>query len=196
MLTERKRILKRIFDISISIVILLFGLIPLILLLIIATLNLGKSGLFVQRRIGRHGKPFNVYKIRTLKGANHKSIVDIVENETVFGRWLRATKLDEFPQLFNVLIGNMSLVGPRPDVAGYADALVGDDRIMLSVLPGITGPATIKYKNEDRILSLQSDPETYNDTVIWPDKVEINKEYIKNWSLQKDIYYLFASIIK
>ena len=115
-------------------------------------------------------------------------------DETRFGAWLRRTKLDELPQIINVLKGDMSWVGPRPDVPGYADLLSGEDAVILMVKPGITGPATLKYRNEDEILLKQPDPLTYNDTVIWPDKVKINKEYIRNWSLRKDIGYLWASV--
>jgi lipopolysaccharide/colanic/teichoic acid biosynthesis glycosyltransferase len=195
MLARNQKILKRITDISISIVLLLFVIIPLVLLLILATVDLKRKGLFVQQRIGYLGKPFALYKIRSLKGADHEDVVSIIKNETKFGRWLRRTKLDEIPQLFNVLAGDMSLVGPRPDVAGYADRLEGDDRIILSVKPGITGPATIKYRNEDQLLLQQTDPNFFNDTVIWPDKVNINKNYIKDWSLRKDIGYMFASLV-
>ena len=195
MLTRNQRILKRLLDISISIVLLVFVIIPLVLLLILATIDLKRNGLFFQQRIGHLGKPFALYKIRSSKGGNHEDVTAIVKNETIFGRWLRRTKLDELPQLFNVLAGDMSLVGPRPDVAGYADRLEGDDRIILSVKPGITGPATIKYRNEDQLLLQQLDPKSFNDTVIWPDKVIINKNYIKNWSLWKDIGYMFASLV-
>jgi len=89
----------------------------------------------------------------------------------------------------------MSFVGPRPDVEGYADKLEGEDRLVLNIRPGITGPASLKYKNEEEILSKQSNPKEYNDTVIWPDKVRINKEYIKNWSLKKDIEYIIKTIV-
>ena len=195
MLTRNQQILKRSFDVSISIVVLVFAIIPLILLLLIASIDLRGSGLFSQQRVGYLGKPFALYKIRTLKGKNHEDIVAIQKSQTRFGRFLRSTRLDELPQLFNVLNGDMSLVGPRPDLVGYADLLEGDDRIVLNIRPGITGPATLKYKNEDQILLQQSDPKTYNDEVIWPDKVAINKEYINSWSIKKDIYYLFASII-
>ncbi len=196
MLTRQQLALKRIFDISISILVLPFAIIPLFLLLIIATFSTSKNGLFVQQRIGRYGKPFALYKIRSLKGIHHEDAIQIHQSETKFGSWIRRTKLDELPQIFNVLIGNMSWVGPRPDVPGYADKLQGDDRIILSIRPGITGPATLKYKNEDALLLQQPDPKEYNDQVIWPDKVEMNKTYIRNWSLRKDIYYLFASIFK
>ncbi len=107
-----------------------------------------------------------------------------------YGKILRRTKLDELPQLWNVLIGDMSLVGPRPDVPGYADKLEGEDRIILSIRPGITGPATLKYRNEEEILAEKGDPWRYNDEVIWKDKVEINKMYIKNWSFKNDIRIL------
>ena len=110
------------------------------------------------------------------------------------GKTLRKYHLDELPQLLNVLIGDMSIVGPRPDVAGYADLLQGDDRIILSVRPGITGPATLKFKNEDVLLSQQPDPKKYNDTIIWPEKVRLNKEYVKNWSFLGDLNFIFKTI--
>ncbi len=196
MLTKSQRLLKRIFDISISIVLLVLAIIPLILLLLIASIDLRTKGLFVQERIGYLGKPFSLYKIRTLKGENHEDVVSIKQQQTGFGSFLRKTKLDELPQLINILKGEMSLVGPRPDIPGYADLLRGEDRIVLNVKPGLTGPATLKYKNEDELLLHQQDPRRYNDEVIWPDKVAINKEYVMHWSLKKDIYFLIASIIK
>ena len=196
MLTKSQRLLKRIFDISISIVLLVLAIIPLILLLLIASIDLRTKGLFVQERIGYLGKPFSLYKIRTLKGENHEDVVSIKQQQTGFGSFLRKTKLDELPQLINILKGEMSLVGPRPDIPGYADLLKGEDRIVLNVKPGLTGPATLKYKNEDELLLHQQDPRRYNDEVIWPDKVAINKEYVMHWSLKKDFYFLIASIIK
>jgi len=195
MLTRKQKIIKRIFDITISIVALPFVLIPLILLLVVATISTGKNGLFTQWRIGKNGDPFRLYKIRTLKGTDHNSVVDMKQQETGFGGWLRKHKIDEFPQLLNILKGDMSLVGPRPDIPGYADLLTGEDRIILSIKPGLTGPATIKYRNEDNLLLAQRDPQKFNDTVIWLDKVKINKMYIKNWSFMKDIKYLLASIV-
>ena len=196
MLTSRQKNTKRIFDISISIIVLPFVIFPLMLLLFMAWLSTGKNGVFIQKRVGLNGHLFNLYKIRTLKGKEHIDILDIKNNETPFGRWLRKTKLDELPQLFNIIKGEMSWVGPRPDIPGYADVLSGEDRIVLSVRPGLTGPATIKYRNEDTLLLQQENPSAYNDEVIWPDKVKINKEYVKNWSLQKDIKYLWGSITK
>lgn len=196
MLSQNQKRLKRSFDIILSLAILPFLLIPLLILWIVSTLSTGRNGWFVQTRIGQHGKPFSFYKLRTLKGRNHKDIHAIKAKETVFGGWLRSTKLDEIPQLFNVLKGDMSWVGPRPDVPGYADMLQEEDRVILSVKPGITGPATIKYKNEDQLLLRQSNPLEYNDTVIWPDKVKMNKEYIQQWSFKKDLMYLWQSIFR
>lgn len=195
MLTGNQQIVKRIFDLFISVVILPFVIIPLILLFVLATLDTGKNGLFVQKRIGRSGIPFKLYKIRSLKGEDHPDALAIKQNETKFGSWLRRSKLDELPQLFNVIAGSMSLVGPRPDVAGYADLLEGENKIILLVRPGITGPATLKYKDEDKMLLQQSDPKNYNDNVIWPDKVAINVDYVKNWSLKKDVFFLIKSIL-
>ncbi|KAA3621328.1 MAG: sugar transferase [Flavobacterium sp.] len=194
MLTSSQQVYKRIFDVLLCLIILPVVIIPMGILICIARVSTGMNGLFSQIRIGKNARPFRLYKIRTLKGLQHESIREITENKTVFGNWLRKTKLDELPQLYNILIGDMSWVGPRPDVPGYADLLSGEDRIVLSIRPGLTGPATIKYKDEDRLLLAQEDPQDYNDNVIWPDKVEINKQYIKNWSLLKDIKYILASV--
>lgn len=110
------------------------------------------------------------------------------------GRFWRKTKIDELPQLWNVLVGDMSFVGPRPDVPGFADKLKGEDRIILTVRPGITGTATLKYRNEEELLGMQSDAELYNTQVIWPDKVRINKHYINNYSIWLDIKILIRTI--
>jgi lipopolysaccharide/colanic/teichoic acid biosynthesis glycosyltransferase len=114
---------------------------------------------------------------------------------TKFGSVFRSWKLDELPQLFNVLIGDMSIVGPRPDVPGYADRLNDEDRVILLLRPGITGPASIKYRNEEEILAASDDAVLYNDMVIWPDKVMINKNYIMNYSFLRDIQYALETII-
>ena len=114
---------------------------------------------------------------------------------TKIGAFFRKTKIDELPQLWNVLLGNMSFVGPRPDVPGYADKLKDEDKIVLSVRPGITGPAQLAYKDEEQILAKQEDPKKYNDEVIWPDKVKINRNYVINYSFFKDIYYIWKTIV-
>lgn len=196
MLTTQQQLLKRSFDFFGAILALPFVLLLLVLLLPLATINTSHWGWYTQVRIGRDGKRFPLYKIRSLKGSNHQSIEAIKDAESAFGKWLRATKLDELPQVFNVLFGQMSWVGPRPDIPGYADTLTGEDRIVLSVRPGITGPATLKYRNEEELLLQQPNPQEYNDTVIWPDKVRINKAYVQNWSLTKDVGYLWKSVFK
>ena len=115
---------------------------------------------------------------------------------TQSGIIFRKYKIDELPQLFNVLIGDMSFVGPRPDVEGYADKLSPEDKIILSIKPGITGPASIKYSNEEEILAKVDNPKIYNDEIIWPDKVTINIDYINRYSFFKDIRYIFETILK
>lgn len=176
--------------------ILLFFLVGLIALLIIcSSIDTREYGLFTQTRIGKSGKHFNIYKIRTMRGEQNSTVTTKAHKITSFGKFLRNYKLDELPQLFNILKGEMSFVGPRPDVQGYADVLVGEDRIILSVKPGITGPAQLKYRNEESILSQVENPLQYNDNVLWPDKIKINKEYVQNWSFTTDIYYIVKTIL-
>jgi lipopolysaccharide/colanic/teichoic acid biosynthesis glycosyltransferase len=194
MLSTRQHRCKRLFDLLLALLVLPLLIIPLLLLWLMASIDMGTNGLFVQQRIGRYGHPFLLYKLRTLKGAGHEDIGQVKAMETRFGHWLRKTKLDELPQLFNILKGDMSWVGPRPDVPGYADQLEGDDRELLELRPGLTGPATLKYQSEDQLLLAQPDPKAYNDQVIWPDKVKINRAYLREWSLMKDIGYIVKSI--
>lgn len=188
---------KRSFDLFFS----LFGLFvfsPIIVIAwIIASYETKSNGMFVQRRIGYLGIEFNVFKIKTMKQiANVDTTITTNKDAriTKSGVFFRKTKIDELPQLWNVLIGDMSFVGPRPDVAGYADLLMGDDRIILTIKPGITGPASIKYKDEEKILAQFDDPQSYNDSVIWPDKVSINKDYILNYSFKNDLKYILKTI--
>lgn len=153
--------------------------------------------LFKQVRIGRGGMPFKIYKIRTMADDSEVNCTVTTADDsrvTPFGHWLRESKVDTFLELINILIGEMSFVGPRPDVPGYADKLEGDDRVVLKMRPGLTGPASIKYRHEDKILSRQADPQRYNDEVIWPDKVKINKEYYENWSLWRDVTILWNTV--
>jgi len=188
---------KRIFDFFIALIGLLLSWWIILIAWIIATIETKSNGFFIQRRVGRNGILFNVIKIKTMKQVNGINTTITSSNDlriTKSGKIFRDTKIDELPQLWNVLIGDMSVVGPRPDVPGYADKLKGEDRIFLSIRPGITGPASLKYKNEEEILSKQEDPKYYNDSVIWPDKVKINKDYIKNWSLKKDIKYIIKTV--
>ena len=158
----------------------------------------GASGFFVQERIGRYGRHFRLIKLRTMKPdpANTTSVTTTLDTRiTPLGAWLRRTKVDELPQLINVLIGDMSLVGPRPDVPGFADRLEGEDRIVLSVRPGITGPATLRYRDEERILAEQDDPEVYNRDVVYPHKVALNRAYIERYSFWEDLKYLWETVV-
>lgn len=194
-LNKGQKIIKRLFDLFFSFIGFTLLLLPLLVLIGFSTISTKKFGLYSQIRIGFSGKAFVMYKIRTMIQGNESQVITI-ENDpriTWFGRFLRRFKLDELPQLWNVIKGDMSLVGPRPDVPGYADQLKGDDRIILSVKPGITGPATIKYKNEESLLANQKDPVVYNDEVIWKDKIKINKKYIEHWSLKGDVVFLFRT---
>jgi lipopolysaccharide/colanic/teichoic acid biosynthesis glycosyltransferase len=194
LITQSQLHLKRIFDLFLCVILLPLLFIPLFILVFIAALDVGYFGWFQQDRVGQHGKLFKMYKIRTLKPGPHY-LGSLDSSASKYGKFLRRTKLDELPQLFNVLFGHMSFVGPRPDVIGFADLLTGDDSIILKVKPGVTGPATIKYKNEEAILAMQSDPESYNRTIIWTDKVEINKKYVQNWSFYLDLKYILQSLI-
>lgn len=170
--------------------------VPILILVIIATISTKKRGLYTQERIGQHAVSFTIYKIRSmidLQSDNHITIK--TDNRiTKFGQIIRKYNLDELPQIYNVLIGTMSFVGPRPDVKGYADKLQGDDRIILNIKPGITGSATLHFKNEEEILATKKDAKKYNDEILWKEKVAINKEYIKNWSLSNDIKYIIKTI--
>lgn len=155
--------------------------------------------LFTQERIGQYGRPFMIYKIRSMREDNsirNDMFVTTADDERIapFGRWLRRTKIDEIVELINVLKGEMSLVGPRPDVKGYADALEGDDRKILELRPGITGPASLKYINEEELLSKVDDPQKYNDEIIYPDKVKINLDYYYNRTFWGDIGIIFKTI--
>lgn len=180
----------------------LFGLITvgwlIALLWLAATLDTRKNGFFIQARVGRNGDLFNAIKIRTMKDISGFETVVTTRQDpriTPLGHIVRRLKLDELPQLINVFLGHMSFVGPRPDVPGYADLLQGDDRIVLTVRPGITGPATIRFRHEERELAEQLDPERYNREVIYPLKVKLNREYIEKYTFQKDLRYIYRTII-
>ncbi|MGV0923103.1 sugar transferase [Empedobacter tilapiae] len=189
-------ILKNIFDYILALILLIFLVGLIVLLIIISSLDTNEFGLFTQTRVGKNGRFFKIYKIRTINGISKSTITTNQHQITKIGKFLRDYKLDELPQLFNILKGEMSFVGPRPDVTGYADKLLGEDRIMLKVKPGITGPAQLKYRNEEEVLSNVNDPIKYNDEIIWPDKVKTNVEYVKNWSFQQDLLYMFQTIFK
>ena len=192
--------IKRIFDISLAAIgLILFS--PLILLLIlISKLDTKDSGIFSQERVGKNGRKFNLFKIRSMRNSNKINTVVTTKNDTRItriGSIFRKYKLDELPQLWNVLIGEMSFVGPRPEVEEYVRLIPKQlEKKILSVRPGITGPASIKYRDEENLLELQNDPEKYNKEVIFPDKIKINLDYIENINLISDIYYIYKTIIK
>ncbi len=177
----------------------LFFLSPVLLVvaLLIRIKMSGGSVIFKQKRVGQHGKLFTMYKFRSMT-VNHSGSSVSVKGEsriTPLGVKLRKYKLDELPELWNVLMGDMSFVGPRPDVPGYADKLEGDDRRLLLLKPGITGPASLKYRNEEELLAEQEDPLKYNDEVLFPDKVKINIEYLDNWSFWNDIKIIIYTVL-
>jgi len=191
-------ILKRTFDIIAS----FFGLLILwpVLLIVAFLIKIKMPGgpvFFSQQRVGRYGKLFTLVKFRTMSVSHSGSSVSIKGESriTSLGATLRKYKLDELPELWNVLKGDMSFVGPRPDVPGYADRLTGEQRKILELRPGITGPASMKYSNEEEILAQQDDPVKYNDEVIWPDKVRINLEYMQNRTFWTDIKLIIYTIL-
>ena len=190
---------KRVFDFFLSLFGILFFSWIIFILWLIAMIETRSNGFFIQRRVGLKGKQFNMIKIKTMKD-NQFLKSTITKNSdpriTKFGKWFRKYKLDELPSLYNVLIGEMSFVGPRPDVPGYADKLEGKDRIILNVRPGITGPATLKFAKEEYTLSLVKDPEEYNNEVLYPQKVKLNLEYINNWSFWMDLKIIFNTVFR
>lgn len=193
------KFLKRTFDILVSICGLILSFPVILICWTTAAIETHSNGFFIHERVGRNGRSIKVWKIKTMyvqtnfRGPiSSKNRCVITKSGLLFRKW----KLDELPQLFNVLVGSMSIVGPRPDVPGYADRLNGDDRIILLLRPGITGPASIKYKNEEEMLAAKEDAVLYNDTVIWPDKVLINKRYFVNYSFLRDIRYILETFVR
>ena len=205
-------ILKWIFDRVVA----LFGLLCLwpVLLVVVIMVKVKMPGgpvFFVQKRVGKDGKLFLCHKFRTMTVNHNGSTVSVAGDSriTLFGATLRHYKLDELPGLWDVLIGNMSFVGPRPDVPGYADRLEGDERDVLKLRPGITGPATLKYRLEDEMIaeyvvkrqaegdtrSMQEIATEYNDNVIYPDKVRLNCYYYRHYSFYKEIEMIFATVL-
>lgn len=196
-------ILNTIFKRLIDFVFSSLGLVVLfpVFFLISIIIKFSSNGpiIFIQKRIGQYGKPFNMYKFRTMidNSSSQNHITTINDKRiTNVGRFLRKYKLDELPELFNVFIGNMSLVGPRPDVPGYADKLEGKDRKILELKPGITGIACLAYANEEKLLATKKNPQVYNDTVIWPHKVTLNLEYYYSNNILMDFRIIFSTIFR
>lgn len=212
LLNSDSMILKWFFDRTVALLGLLVLWPVLVIVAILIKIKMpGGPVFFVQKRVGKGGKLFNCHKFRTMTVNHNGSTVSVAGDSriTPFGAKLRHYKLDELPGLWDVLIGNMSFVGPRPDVPGYADKLVGDDRDVLKLRPGITGPATLKYRLEDEMISeyvakrqadgdkrpMQVIATEYNDTVIYPDKVRLNCYYYRHYSFIKDIEMIFATVL-
>lgn len=177
--------IKRLFDFTLSLILILIISWFILLLFIISSITFKSFGLFFQERIGQYGKKFEILKIKSM-GKDKKL--------NKFGLFIRKYKLDELPQLFNILIGEMSFVGPRPDIKGYYDALKGENRKILELKPGLTCKASIKYKNENEILKKQNNPIEYNNNIIFPDKVKMNLEYYYSQNLFVDLQIIYITI--
>jgi len=193
--------MKRFFDFTVACLGLLILSPVLFIAALVLKLNSSGPSFFCQERVGRDGKKFKLVKFRTMvNNAENQGTgpVTIAEDPriTPSGKFLRRWKLDEIPTLWNVLKGDMSFVGPRPDVPGYADKLKGNERRLLELRPGITGPATLKYANEEQLLAGVDNPIKYNDDVIFPDKVRINLDYMNNLSMWTDIKIIFKTIFR
>lgn len=205
-------VLKYIFDRVVSFVGLLFLWPLMVVVAIMVKVKMpGGPAFFVQQRVGKDGKLFKCHKFRSMTMNHGGSTVSVAGDSriTPFGATLRHYKIDELPGLWDVLVGNMSFVGPRPDVPGYADRLQGEDRDLLKLRPGITGPATLKYRLEDEMISdyvaqrqkegdgrpSQEIAEEYNNKVIYPDKVRLNCYYYRHYSFAKDIEMIFATVL-
>ena len=189
--------LKTIFDILASFIGLLVFSPVLLIIAILIKLQMPGPVFFIQERVGQNARLFKMVKFRSMK-VNHEGNTISVKGEsriTPLGATLRKYKLDELPELWNVVKGDMSLVGPRPDVPGYADQLQGEAAQILKLKPGITGPASLKYRNEEEILAQVDNPKKYNDEVIYPDKVRINLKYLKEQSLWLDLRIIACTVL-
>jgi lipopolysaccharide/colanic/teichoic acid biosynthesis glycosyltransferase len=196
-LRGREVLIKRTFDLVGAFAGLMLTWWIIVLAWVAASIDTRRNGFFVQQRVGRHSRLFKVIKIRTMREVAGLDTTVTRSGDariTGLGAMLRRLKIDELPQLWNVLVGDMSFVGPRPDVPGFADTLTGEDRVVLSVRPGITGPATLKYRDEEALLASVDDPERYNREIIWPDKVCINRKYIRDWRFSDDLKYIWQTV--
>ena len=190
-------IFKWLFDRIMAFMGLLFLWPVLLVVAVLIKIQMPGPVFFIQKRVGRNGTLFACHKFRSMTIGHGGSSVSVAGESriTPLGAKLRKYKLDELPELWDVLIGNISFVGPRPDVPGYADKLKGDDRIILNLRPGITGPATLKYRNEEELLATVENPIKYNDEVIYPDKVRLNRYYAEHYSFIDDIKMIFCTIL-
>jgi lipopolysaccharide/colanic/teichoic acid biosynthesis glycosyltransferase len=188
---------KRLFDLIVAFLALLVLSLPISVISLTIWVTSGRPILFLQARVGRDGKIFSIKKFRTMVVRSVEDSAITVAGDsrvTPIGIYLRRWKLDELPQFWNVLVGEMSLIGPRPDVPGYADKLQGDDSRLLCLRPGLTGPATLLYSNEEEIMAKVSDPVEHKNKVIFPDKVRINLEYLETYSFSQDLSYIWDTV--
>ena len=187
---------KWCFDRIVALIGLIVLFLPLLIIAVLIKIDSKGPVFFMQHRIGKDGKPFRICKFRTMTDQAEGDSITTANDPRVtrIGHWLRHSKVDCLTELINVFVGQMSLVGPRPDVPGYADQLQDEDRRLLQLRPGITGPASIKYRNEEELLAQQADPKWYNDQVLWPDKVKINLEYLEHWTFFGDIKLIFKTV--
>ncbi|MBT6881738.1 MAG: sugar transferase [Flavobacterium sp.] len=185
-LSTSQKVFKRLLDFLLSLILIPTLLLPVSILIILATIDTKIFGLFFQNRVGQYGKGFTIYKIRTYNRNGEVS---------KFSKKIRKYKLDEIPQILNILLGQMSFVGPRPDVLEVMSTLSKSDQIILSIKPGLTGPASLYYFNEEALLAEQEDPIAYNNQILTPKKNAINKDYIKNYHIFNDVNYIYKTTL-
>ncbi|MDX9789388.1 MAG: sugar transferase [Candidatus Kapabacteria bacterium] len=179
--------MKRLFDLFFSVLLIIVWSPILMISYFVASLDTQSNGIFTQQRVGQYGKLFTIYKLKTIHPKTEKI--------SPAGKFFRKSKIDELPQLFNVLIGDMSFVGFRPDIEGYYDKLEGENRKILELKPGITSEASIKYADEETLLASKENPLEYNDTVIFPEKIKMNLDYYYNRNLIKDIKIIIRTVV-
>ena len=185
-LSTSQKVFKRLLDVLLSLILIPTLLLLVSILIILATIDTKIFGLFFQNRVGQYGKEFTIYKIRTYDRNGEVS---------KFSKKIRKYKLDEIPQIFNILLGQMSFVGPRPDVLEVMSTLSKSDQVILSIKPGLTGPASLHYFNEEAILAEQEDPIAYINQILTPKKNAINKDYIKNYHIFNDVNYIYKTTL-
>ena len=185
-LSTSQKVFKRLLDFLLSLILIPTLLLPVSILIILATIDTKIFGLFFQNRVGQYGKGFTIYKIRTYNRNGEVS---------KFSKKIRKYKLDEIPQILNILLGQMSFVGPRPDVLEVMSTLSKSDQIILSIKPGLTGPASLHYFNEEALLAEQEDPIAYTNQILTPKKNAINKDYIKNYHIFNDVNYIYKTTL-
>ncbi len=184
--------IKRVFDTAFSVFLLVLLCIPILMGWMLASYDTRSNGFFLQKRIGKYGVPFTIFKLKTIRettDSNEKRI-------SALGNFFRKYKIDELPQLVNILLGEMSFVGPRPDIPGYYDLLTGENRDVLKLKPGLTSEASLKYFNEAQILAKQENPKQYNDDVIFPDKIKMNLEYLQKKSFRLDLQIILKTLLR